>query len=169
MRDYVCFFTKYDLSIGHYLEMAEKRIQEVSKGNMPVNLEGIIELWHIQPKFEAWLSASIPIGFVTGAFVSAYFGLADRFNVRYIFALSATAGALFNGVIIFVDEAAIGIVLRILTGASLAGVYPVAVKMLSQWFPKKRGVAIGILIASLTICDIYFTLFFVGILWYRFV
>ena len=111
----------------------------------------IIELWHIQPKFEAWLSASIPIGFVTGAFVSAYFGLADRFNVRYIFALSATAGALFNGVIIFVDEAAIGIVLRILTGASLAGVYPVAVKMLSEWFPKKRGVAIGILIASLTV------------------
>ena len=111
----------------------------------------IIELWHIQPKFEAWLSASIPIGFVTGAFVSAYFGLADRFNVRYIFALSATAGALFNGVIIFVDEAAIGIVLRILTGVSLAGVYPVAVKMLSEWFPKKRGVAIGILIASLTV------------------
>ena len=49
------------------------------------------------------------------------------------------------------DEAAIGIVLRILTGASLAGVYPVAVKMLSEWFPKKRGVAIGILIASLTV------------------
>ena len=52
MRDYVCFFTKYDLSIGHYLEMAEKRIQEVSKGNVPTNLEGIIELWHIRRMIE---------------------------------------------------------------------------------------------------------------------
>ena len=111
----------------------------------------IIEHWNIQPNFEAWLSATIPIGFVIGALGSAYFGLADRFNVRYIFAICATVGALCNGVIILVDQAAIGVVLRILTGASLAGVYPVAVKMLSGWFPKKRGVAIGILIAALTV------------------
>lgn len=52
MWDYVCFFTKYDLSVGHNLEMAEKRIQEVSKGNMPANLEGIIELWHIRRMIE---------------------------------------------------------------------------------------------------------------------
>lgn len=52
MQDRVCFFTKYDLSVGHYLEMAEKRIQEVSKGNMPANLEGIIELWHIRRMIE---------------------------------------------------------------------------------------------------------------------
>ena len=52
MRDYVCFFSKYDLSIGYYLEMAEKRIQEVSEGNVPTNLEGIIELWHIRQMIE---------------------------------------------------------------------------------------------------------------------
>lgn len=52
MRDYVCFFSKYDLSVGYYLEMAEKRIQEVSEGNVPTNLEGIIELWHIRQMME---------------------------------------------------------------------------------------------------------------------
>jgi len=52
MQDRVCYFSKDDLSVGHYLEMAEKRIQEVSKGGMPTDLEGIIELWHIKHLFE---------------------------------------------------------------------------------------------------------------------
>ena len=38
-----------------------------------------------------------------------------------------------------------------MTGVTLAGVYPIAVKILSQWFPKNRGLAIGILIAALTL------------------
>lgn len=52
MQDRVCFFSKYDMSVGHYLEMAEKRIQEVSEGSMPTDLEGVIELWHIKLLFE---------------------------------------------------------------------------------------------------------------------
>ena len=52
MQDRVCYFSKDDLSLGHYLEMAEKRIQEVSKGDVPADLEGIIELWHIKRMFE---------------------------------------------------------------------------------------------------------------------
>ena len=52
MQDRVCYFSKDDLSLGHYLGMAEKRIQEVSKGDMPTDIEGIIELWHIKRMFE---------------------------------------------------------------------------------------------------------------------
>lgn len=52
MQDRVCYFSKDDLSLGHYLEMAEKRIQEVSKGDIPTDIEGIIELWHIKRMFE---------------------------------------------------------------------------------------------------------------------
>lgn len=52
MQDRVCYFSKNDLSLGYYLEMAEKRIQEVSKGDMPTDIEGIIELWHIKRMFE---------------------------------------------------------------------------------------------------------------------
>ena len=48
MQDRVCYFSKDDLSVGHYLEMAEKRIQEVAEGDVPTNLDGIIELWHIK-------------------------------------------------------------------------------------------------------------------------
>ena len=48
MQDRVCYFSKDDLSVGHYLEMAEKRIQEVAEGNVPTDLESVIELWHIK-------------------------------------------------------------------------------------------------------------------------
>ena len=53
MQDRVLFLSKDDLFVGHYVEMAEKRIHEVSKGCAPTDLHGIIELWHIKHIFEA--------------------------------------------------------------------------------------------------------------------
>lgn len=111
----------------------------------------LIQVWNLSSTAEAWLSASVPMGFVIGAFVSSYFGIADRFNPRKVLTLSAFLGALLNVSLILVDHAFYGILLRVLTGVSLAGVYPIAVKILSQWFPIKRGLAIGILIASITL------------------
>ncbi|MDG5787178.1 MFS transporter [Evansella sp. AB-P1] len=108
-------------------------------------------VWSLNNNTEAWVTATIPIGFVIGAFVSSYLGIADRYNTRNIFAASAFLGAIFNLMLIFVGSAYLGIFLRILTGLTLAGVYPTAVKLLSQWFPKNRGLAIGILIAALTL------------------
>src|SRR5699024_5650463 len=109
------------------------------------------EAWSLTSFTETWLSAAIPGGFVIGAIISSYYGLADRLNTRKIFAVSTFFGAIFNLLIIFVNDASFGIVLRILTGITLAGVYPTAVKMITQWFPKQRGVATGILIAALTL------------------
>ena len=111
----------------------------------------LIEVWNLSSNSEAWLSTSVPIGFVIGALFSSYFGVADRFNPRKVFAVSVFLGAILNALLILVDYAFFGILLRILTGITLAGVYPIAVKILSQWFPQKRGFAIGILIAALTL------------------
>ncbi|MER2191514.1 MAG: MFS transporter [Solibacillus sp.] len=107
--------------------------------------------WRVADSIKAWLSAAVPAGFVIGAFCSALFGLADRFNARTIFALSALLGAVINCLLLFTDSALAGITIRVLTGIVLAGVYPVAVKLLAGWFPQRRGTALGILIAALTI------------------
>ncbi|MBO1212183.1 MFS transporter [Staphylococcus nepalensis] len=107
--------------------------------------------WHLTPAMESWLSIAIPIGFVIGAFISSFLGLADRYNTRKFFAISALTGGLLNGVLIFVDQGHVGIMFRIFIGMTLAGVYPPAVKLISQWFPSQRGVATGILIAALTL------------------
>ncbi|SOC41007.1 MFS transporter [Ureibacillus acetophenoni] len=111
----------------------------------------LMEIWNINAQLEAWFSASVPLGFVIGALVSSYFGLADRFNPRKVLAVSAFLSAVFNALIVLVDHAFIGILLRTLTGMTLAGVYPIGVKILSQWFPKKRGLALGILIGAITL------------------
>ena len=52
MKDWICYFSKNDLSLGHYLAMSEKRIMEVSEGEKPTNLSETIELWHIWQMFE---------------------------------------------------------------------------------------------------------------------
>ncbi len=52
MQNRVCYFSKTDLLTGHYLEMAEKRIQEVSEGSALTSLEDVIELWQIRRMLE---------------------------------------------------------------------------------------------------------------------
>lgn len=52
MQDRVCYLSKDDLFVGHYIEMAGRRIQEVSEEGVPTDLEGIVELWHIKRIFE---------------------------------------------------------------------------------------------------------------------
>jgi MFS family permease len=111
----------------------------------------LIKRWNISSNTEPWLTASVPIGFVLGALFSSFFGIADRYNPRKVFAASALLGAILNALLILAGHPFFGILLRILTGITLAGVYPIAVKMISQWFPEKRGFAIGILIAALTL------------------
>jgi len=52
MKDRVCYFSNDDLSLGYYLELAEKRILEISEGEVPTDLSDIIELWHIMRMME---------------------------------------------------------------------------------------------------------------------
>ena len=48
-------------------------------------------------------------------------------------------------------DVATALPLRFLTGAGIAAVYPVAVKLLAGWFRRGRGLAIGTLIGALTV------------------
>ena len=48
MEKRVLFFSERDLSIGHFLELSEKRITEISEGSKLTTINDIIELWHIK-------------------------------------------------------------------------------------------------------------------------
>lgn len=52
MKIHVQFFSKDDLSVGYNLSIAEKRIMEVSEGNIPSEIDGVVELWHIRQLFK---------------------------------------------------------------------------------------------------------------------
>ncbi|WP_243769638.1 MFS transporter [Amycolatopsis acidicola] len=45
----------------------------------------------------------------------------------------------------------LGVGLRFLTGFALAAVYPVGMKVVVSWFPRGRGLALGVLLAALTV------------------
>ncbi|WP_018922972.1 MFS transporter [Salsuginibacillus kocurii] len=111
----------------------------------------LAEIWGLSPAFEGLLSSAVPIGFVVGTFISAYYGLSDRLNVRIIFSWCAFSGALINLGLLVTESPYIALALRVLTGITLAGVYPTSVKLVAQWFPQKRGLAIGIVIGALTL------------------
>ncbi|WP_050183224.1 MFS transporter [Domibacillus robiginosus] len=107
--------------------------------------------WGLAEAAKPWVSAAVPAGFAAGALISAVLGISDRFAARKLFMISALAGALLNSLLLFAAHPSTGILLRFLTGAALASVYPVAVKVLTLWFPKHRGLAIGIVIGALTL------------------
>lgn len=98
-----------------------------------------------------WLTISVQLGFVAGALCSAFLGWADRYAGRHLILAGAVAAAMVNLSVLWMDAAAAVIAARLLTGFSLAIVYPPAMKLISTWFQAQRGVALGIVIAAITV------------------
>jgi MFS family permease len=96
----------------------------------------------------AWLTMAVQAGFVAGTLVTALTNLADAINSRRLFAIGCVVGAIVNGAIAFVPSAGAVIVLRFLTGAALAWVYPPGMKIVAGWFRERRGTALGVVVGA---------------------
>lgn len=115
-------------------------------------IPALADEWQLTDAGKSWLTMSVQIGFVVGAFLSALFNISDLFNARKLFALCASAGAAFNAAIgLFAQSIEPALVLRFLTGVCLAGVYPPGMKIMASWFKENRGMAIGVLVGALTV------------------
>lgn len=101
---------------------------------------------------QAALSSAVQLGFVVGALGYAILGLADRYDPRRVFAISAILAGLANALLLVVPiGGATAIVLRAVTGALLAGVYPVGMKIAIGWGMRDRGLLVGALVGALTL------------------
>ncbi|HEX8867941.1 MAG TPA: MFS transporter [Lentzea sp.] len=109
--------------------------------------------WGISAGAAVWLTASVQLGFVTGAVGATVLNLADRVRPHLLLATAAATGAALTLILgLTVDGIAAAIPLRFLTGVALAGVYPVGMKLMASWSePKNRGKALGVLIGALTL------------------
>ena len=109
--------------------------------------------WHAGIGVTAWLTMAVQLGFVVGALLIAILNLPDLFRPTWIFVVSSLAAAAVNFAFAAVatQHETTAIALRFLTGAFLAGVYPTGMKILTGWFRQGRGLALGILIAALTV------------------
>lgn len=108
--------------------------------------------WKLGDASVGWLTIAVQLGFVGGTLLSAFLNLPDVLSVRYLFAVSAFAGALSNAAFgLYAHNAQTAIGLRFLTGMFLAGVYPPGMKIMATWFQRSRGMALGVLVGALTL------------------
>jgi len=69
-----------------------------------------------------------------------------------LFFLGAVVAALANvGFALLPTSAAAAIPWRALTGAGIAAVYPIGLRLIASWFRRERGLATGVLIGALTV------------------
>lgn len=100
----------------------------------------------------ALLTGAVQLGFVAGTLGSALLGLADRLDPRRLFATATLIGAAANLLLLLVGfDTVATVVLRFITGAALAGVYPVGMKMAAAWTERGVGLMIGTVVGALTL------------------
>lgn len=98
------------------------------------------------------LTSAVQFGFIVGTTALALSGVADRFRASRIFALSAVLAAVFNGAFaLFVDDLAVAAVLRFLVGLTLAGIYPIGMKLIVGWAPERAGAALALMVGMLVV------------------
>lgn len=99
----------------------------------------------------AILTIAVQLGFVFGTLLIAITNLSDLIRARTLFAVCAGLAAITNLLVIPIDSTPALIAARFATGAFLGGVYPPAMKVISGWYTKGRGFALGTMVGALTI------------------
>ena len=102
--------------------------------------------------FLAWLTNAVQLGFIAGTLVFALLGVADRFSPSLVFFACSIAAALANlGMIVGGISAELVLFFRFLTGFFLAGIYPVGMKIASDYYQRGLGQSLGFLVGALVL------------------
>ena len=98
------------------------------------------------------LTSAVQFGFITGTLSFAFLTISDRFSPSKVFFVCAMLGAVFNaGILLENNELFSLLIFRFLTGFSLAGIYPVGMKIATDYFDKGLGKSLGYLVGALVI------------------
>ncbi len=115
-------------------------------------ISDIQQYLHIESNLTGYIITSVQFGFITGTLISSFFTISDRFSPSKIFFASAIAGAVSNlGIYYFADGFSTLILFRFFTGVFLAGIYPVGMKIASDYSEKGLGKALGFLVGALVL------------------
>lgn len=107
--------------------------------------------WGITNTDAGYVLSAFQLGYIIAAAVVGI--LADRFNTRAVFAVSAACAGILNlGFALLADSLWSGLALRLLVGAAMAGVYTPGIKIVAGWFaPHERGRAVGVFVGALVL------------------
>lgn len=107
---------------------------------------------HLESSFLAHLTSAIQFGFITGTLLFAVFTISDRFSPSFVFFISSILAGLFNlGISINNIHSTELLLFRFLTGFFLAGIYPVGMKIASDYYQAGLGKSLGFLVGALVV------------------
>lgn len=105
---------------------------------------------HLEHHFLANLTSSIQLGFIIGTLVFAIFNISDRLSPSLVFFICSLLAGLFNlGMTLKSIQPLEILSFRLLTGFFLAGIYPVGMKIASDYFQVGLGKSLGFLVGAL--------------------
>jgi MFS family permease len=98
------------------------------------------------------LTSSVQFGFILGTFIFAIFTISDRYSPAKVFFVSAVLASMFNLAVIWGNNGLTSLLgLRFFTGFFLAGIYPVGMKIATDYFEKGLGKSLGYLVGALVL------------------
>ncbi|MEJ2509382.1 MAG: MFS transporter [Gammaproteobacteria bacterium] len=114
-------------------------------------LETLSRLWSLTATDLGYLTMAVQLGFITGTLALSFTGLADRFRASRIFLASALFGAAANAALTLAGGLGTALVFRFFTGLALAGIYPLGMKLVVSWAPRRAGEMLGWLVGTLVL------------------
>lgn len=115
-------------------------------------MNDLIPFFNLQSSDLAHLTSAVQFGFITGTLVFALFTIADRFSPSKVFFVCAILGAGFNVCLVFNHNTFLSLLIfRFLTGFFLAGIYPVGMKIATDYYKKGLGKSLGFLVGALVL------------------
>ncbi|MFO7745974.1 MAG: MFS transporter [Psychroflexus sp.] len=112
----------------------------------------LVANFELLPSALGHLTSAVQVGFITGTLIFAVLSIADRFSPSRVFFMSAIIGALFNLAIIWEEHTLSTLLIcRFMTGFFLAGIYPVGMKIASDYYQKGLGKSLSFLVGALVI------------------
>jgi len=98
------------------------------------------------------LTSAVQFGFIIGTFIFAILTISDRFSPSNVFFVCAILGAFFNLGVLWNGNTLLSLfVIRFITGVFLAGIYPVGMKIASDYFNQGLGKSLGFLVGALVL------------------
>jgi len=114
--------------------------------------DDLVRVWHVDTFAIGLLTSAVQLGFIVGTLTLALTGLADRFRASRIFVVAALSGAIANaGFALLAQDLNGAMPWRFAVGLTLAGIYPMGMKMVVGWQPQRAGSALGWLVGMLTL------------------
>ena len=115
-------------------------------------LPDIIKNFPTETNLLANLTSMVQFGFISGTLVFAIFAISDIFSPSKVFFFCGIAAALFNlGICLPLTNVHLLLLFRFLTGFMLAGIYPVGMKIASDYFKEGLGKSLGFLVGALVL------------------